>query len=432
MKIKEIEITGLFGAYNHVISFADTDIKFIYGTNGIGKTTILNLLDWLFHLNLTNLAKIREIPFESFCVSFEDGTDLRIDNPKFSICTYSYESRSFSSKWEYSPHLFRTDKYKIAEYEFANVIKKKTVFRQVSPTTFAINEHSVLSLQEIAEQYTDYFTTEELSTFTTIPSQILELIQKSQKVALMPVNRLQDAPIQKYMDDLGKRIETAQNKFNKKSDELKQSQRERIKNKKIKLDWSEEEIWKYAMSLQIKIDSFFQMFFARGHAPRLYDYTFPKNGTDLEKQLFYIEIQDLAQQFAVYEEDNLDKKLFTFLAILKSALEQLGDKEISLAMDDGIDITNKVNSDLIPLQKLSSGEQQQIILWYKILFEIPDNSLILIDEPETSLHIDWQMDFLPNLQAVQEIKPLSFLIATHSSAIINGHFELAKSLNDAD
>lgn len=53
----------------------------------------------------------------------------------------------------------------------------------------------------------------------------------------------------------------------------------------------------------------------------------------------------------------------------------------------------------------------------------------MIDEPEISLHIDWQFDFIDKLLEIQhelrETKPLMFLIATHSPQILSDHQDRA-------
>jgi predicted ATPase len=43
----------------------------------------------------------------------------------------------------------------------------------------------------------------------------------------------------------------------------------------------------------------------------------------------------------------------------------------------------------------------------------------LIDEPETSMHVAWQIEFIRDLKKITKIKPLSFIVATHSPDIIN-------------
>jgi predicted ATP-dependent endonuclease of OLD family len=56
------------------------------------------------------------------------------------------------------------------------------------------------------------------------------------------------------------------------------------------------------------------------------------------------------------------------------------------------------------------------------------NSLILIDEPEISLHILWQQQFLKDMQEITAIRKFDILIATHSPHIIYDRDDLAVGL----
>lgn len=69
------------------------------------------------------------------------------------------------------------------------------------------------------------------------------------------------------------------------------------------------------------------------------------------------------------------------------------------------------------LNDLSSGEQQ---LYYKVASLIliePTDSLILIDEPELSLHPEWQATFISTLKKIGSNN--QFIIATHSPYIVS-------------
>lgn len=56
-----------------------------------------------------------------------------------------------------------------------------------------------------------------------------------------------------------------------------------------------------------------------------------------------------------------------------------------------------------------------------VLSSIENNSLICIDEPEISLHPEWQLEFIKLLQDVfSSFVGCHFLIATHSPQIVSG------------
>lgn len=41
----------------------------------------------------------------------------------------------------------------------------------------------------------------------------------------------------------------------------------------------------------------------------------------------------------------------------------------------------------IPIEHLSSGEKNDFVLFYELIFKCDSKSLILVDEPEISLHV---------------------------------------------
>lgn len=83
----------------------------------------------------------------------------------------------------------------------------------------------------------------------------------------------------------------------------------------------------------------------------------------------------------------------------------------------------KENSELLKIdfRNLSSGQQAILNILIGISSVINDNSLICIDEPEISLHPEWQEEIIEKLQiAFKEITGCHFLIATHSPQVVAG------------
>jgi len=79
---------------------------------------------------------------------------------------------------------------------------------------------------------------------------------------------------------------------------------------------------------------------------------------------------------------------------------------------------------------LSSGEKQEIVLFYELIFGIDHNVQLLIDEPEISLHIEWQLKFMDDLLRVAKHKNLRVTVATHSPQIINNHWDIQIDLGE--
>lgn len=84
----------------------------------------------------------------------------------------------------------------------------------------------------------------------------------------------------------------------------------------------------------------------------------------------------------------------------------------------------KGKAETIPPLKLSSGEQNELILFYELIFKSAKGDLIFIDEPEVSLHISWQNNFINDLKEITSINDVSIVIATHSPDIIGENWDL--------
>ena len=57
---------------------------------------------------------------------------------------------------------------------------------------------------------------------------------------------------------------------------------------------------------------------------------------------------------------------------------------------------------------------------------------MLIDEPELSLHIAWQQQFLKDLLDITDLSKFDLLIATHAPDIIHNHWEFTVDLEGQD
>ena len=89
---------------------------------------------------------------------------------------------------------------------------------------------------------------------------------------------------------------------------------------------------------------------------------------------------------------------------------------------------------VIPISKFSSGEKQILIMFYILLFRAKANSLVIIDEPEVSLHVSWQQQLGKYMKDVARVRGLKLLVSTHSPSVIHDDWDLAVELgqNRAD
>jgi energy-coupling factor transporter ATP-binding protein EcfA2 len=95
MQLAEVEIEGLFGRYHHLIPFpttgevdAEASVVILHGPNGIGKTTVLRMLDGMMRLHF---SVFRSIPFRFARVRFNDGKELTVSRGKDGVLEVTFE-----------------------------------------------------------------------------------------------------------------------------------------------------------------------------------------------------------------------------------------------------------------------------------------------------------------------------------------------------
>jgi predicted ATP-binding protein involved in virulence len=125
--------------------------------------------------------------------------------------------------------------------------------------------------------------------------------------------------------------------------------------------------------------------------------------------------------------DNLLKRLDLFTNILNE--RRFTHKSIKISKNRGfVFLTNQGQE--LALTDLSSGEQHEVVMLYELIFNTKPDTLVLIDEPEISLHVTWQKAFLDDLIQIIELQHIQVLIATHSPQIINNRWDLVYNLAD--
>lgn len=135
--------------------------------------------------------------------------------------------------------------------------------------------------------------------------------------------------------------------------------------------------------------------------------------------------EDTKKKFAVLAD--LRERLTLFCDFLNQHYEN---KQVSTNTQSGfvVEMMDR-GSRRLPASQLSSGEQQILILAYEILFRAEPGTLVLIDEPELSLHVLWQDTFIEDITEMGTVRNLQFVLATHSPSLIGGRDDLKRALD---
>jgi len=89
------------------------------------------------------------------------------------------------------------------------------------------------------------------------------------------------------------------------------------------------------------------------------------------------------------------------------------EKEFKLSSSGGLNIFKKGKE--LQISDLSSGEKQLLIFLTETLLEEGKPFIFIADEPELSLHIEWQSMLLPSIKKINENAQV--IVATHAPEI---------------
>jgi len=87
------------------------------------------------------------------------------------------------------------------------------------------------------------------------------------------------------------------------------------------------------------------------------------------------------------------------------------------------------NGEVLTPYQLSSGEKQMLVIMLTVLVENGEHYALLMDEPEISLHIEWQKGLL---KLIRELNPnVQIILSTHSPALImDGWMDIVTEVED--
>lgn len=85
-----------------------------------------------------------------------------------------------------------------------------------------------------------------------------------------------------------------------------------------------------------------------------------------------------------------------------------------------IDVFLRKNHESIELSHASSGELSLISSLIFMIATVPRNGVVLIDEPENSLHPSWQREYVDKLLVALSYRNVSIVVATHSPLVVTG------------
>lgn len=124
--------------------------------------------------------------------------------------------------------------------------------------------------------------------------------------------------------------------------------------------------------------------------------------------------------------EDLQLRIELFQELVNSKFRE---KQLYVNREKGFAVTSRRGGDL-PLNQLSSGEQHEVALIYRLLFQTKNGTFVMIDEPELSLHTVWQQQFIDDLLRIAMLTRCQYVIATHSPDLVGNHSDKMVGLTD--
>jgi len=467
LSLRRIDINNLFGLFTYkFIEFQQSqNVIIIFGPNGSGKTTILKIIDFFRTGDFINLAKIK---FESIKFYFDrinkdkqngflnievkkikkrkSNKDLKIifyDNSEENKISFKINTTFVTNvlmeiplKSKESIKRFILDdklnNYKIYipynKKEYFALKRKRNEFAHnyyyYSPSS-SDDKKFIKEFRKIKDSFSCFF----------IPAQRLDLGGLKEKEKK---KRKITSVIESKSEFLRKLINKSLNEYIKKSQTLDKSLISRIiksidSNKNYNYNDIFKELTELEKTQELYAKAGLDISDVTGDVNLRDSLDKSKNWDDARKQILYKILKDVIindgwEKLNVFS--NLYKKISLFQSIVN---KHFHNKKLEINYNIGFAVRSVEPLEILDINKLSSGEMNLIILFFNLIFEAKPNTLILIDEPEISLHVEWQIRFIDNLlrfktSEIDGLKNLRFIIATHSPQIIHHHDDLTIEL----
>lgn len=453
LQIITYEIYGLHDVFNYKLSTQGNfnDVVIFYGKNGSGKTTLLKLL---FHMlspahDRGHRTAISKIPFRRIIIELSDGTKIlasRKEALSFPIEYRINRPNGTNARWDYVPVNHRekllSDQYlkdivlaqtisaKYSTRDLRNFYMHRDALEKTSPDS---EKEFLIALKKL--NINTYLITADRRIISDTLEKANELEsakRQGENPDLIAVARAHylEAALNFATRRIRSQIINASNVISKNSNEIYSDIVTRLANNDLEsTSLANEELTKLIKELR-KLRILNRSYAAYGLVSKLDVSTLigvlrSTTGTNQAAVKMVMEPYITSLQASLNVLAPIYTSIETFIKSLNSFFSF---KRISFKAGDGFEITNDWGSTL-GMNQLSSGEQQLLLIFCYALTASEKNSVLIIDEPEISLNIEWQRNLIDSLKKLTGAASNQLVFATHSIELLAQHSENVRQLD---
>lgn len=441
--LAEYEILDLYGLYNHKIKLNNEENTIIvHGPNGVGKTALLKSIKYLFTKNFEELIKI---PFSKIVAKLNSGIEILVTREGVSIEQLLQREKNASHTIGIE---INKDGKSIASHIYLDEAWNNRITLNISRWMEMSRQGLLFDDQPeslIDESINKYFFEHSRplsksqkskakkkleiidSTLSAVEVHFVETNRlyrqqlgslKSKETALIPT-------VKDCANQLIQHIGSALKDYGRKSQELDQTFPSRfIFGSAIEIP--ADQIKNRLTELTRQSNRLKELGILDSESLQHFDVERLDAVPPYKLEMMGLHIKDSEEKLAVF--DSLSNRAEL---LIKSLSKKFRNKKISISKEKGLVAEGPTGLD-IALDALSSGEQHEIVLLYELLFKVSKNTLVLIDEPELSLHVNWQKAFLPELISIAKEVGFSSIVATHSPFIVGSRNHLMTALDSSN
>ncbi|MFF9542704.1 AAA family ATPase [Streptomyces albidoflavus] len=428
--LTRVRVEGLFGRFNHKVDFPEGDtFVIVHGPNGVGKTRLLDLVSALaWPVNFTELART---PFRSLELQFSDKSVLTVEKTevqetnglRFRLCGDQVATETWSPRESdaTSDALRRTllrsssrhESLSRRERDLRNLLAHRPHLAHRSDVDLwdllsEPNSTIQRDLHEFMSELVPKGLREFLSDFKVhfIDTHRLRGLQSYEEQPGRNRTAVSPTKVEEFSKELRGRLAKALEDNSRTSQDLDRTYPRRLLEEPA--DVSEQEIrdryvaqeeWRRRLGEVSLVDEQTEVI------------DIPEEMEPWQRAVLWTYLRDTEDKLSTFN-DILDR-----VSLLRDVVNsRFLFKTLEIDGNQGFKITDDNDKEL-DLASLSSGEQHELVLTYDLLFNTEPGALVLIDEPEISLHVSWQKTFMRDLQRIAELVKFRTIIATHSPQI---------------